>query len=122
MTPKVISIRPFIGSKNFETSRSFYRDLGFEENELGPGFSVFHFHHLSFYLQDYYAEEWVGNTMVFMEVENTEEFWAYLQSLNLTEKYPESKLVPPRTLPWGSECFVHDPAGVLWHFGAFNPE
>lgn len=122
MKPKVTSIRPFIGSKDFETSRSFYRDLGFEENELGPGFSVFHFQQLSFYLQDYYAEEWVGNTMVFMEVENTEEFWAYLQSLNLTEKYPESKLVPPRTLPWGSECFVHDPAGVLWHFGAFKTE
>ncbi len=122
MKPKVTSIRPFIGSKNFETSRSFYRDLGFEENELGPGFSVFHFQQLSFYLQDYYAEEWVGNTMVFMEVENTETFWAYLQSLNLTEKHPESKLVPPRTLPWGSECFVHDPAGVLWHFGAFKTE
>jgi L-amino acid N-acyltransferase YncA len=25
------SIRPFIGAQNFEISRSFYKDLGFEE-------------------------------------------------------------------------------------------
>ena len=29
------SIRPFIGAKNFETSRNFYRDWGFEETVLG---------------------------------------------------------------------------------------
>lgn len=122
MAPKVKSLRPFIGSKDFETSRRFYRDLGFEEHELERGFSVFHMHQLSFYLQDYYAEEWVNNTMLFMEVENVAEFWAYLQSLNLIEKYPEAKLTPPRIMPWGSECFVHDPAGILWHFGEFKQE
>lgn len=31
MNPK--SLRPFIGAKDFETSRSFYRDMGFEEDE-----------------------------------------------------------------------------------------
>lgn len=20
---------------------------------------------------------------------------------------------------WGRECFVHDPSGILWHFGEF---
>ena len=28
------SIRPFIGAENFEESRQFYKDLGFEESEI----------------------------------------------------------------------------------------
>ena len=36
MEQKAISIRPFIGAKNFKLSRSFYRDLGFEESVLSP--------------------------------------------------------------------------------------
>ena len=56
------SIRPFIGSKDFETSRNFYRDLGFEERVLGPNFSVFHIGNMSFYLQDAYVKDWIDNT------------------------------------------------------------
>ena len=41
MEHKIKSIRPFIGAKDFEISRSFYRDLGFEETVLAPNFSVF---------------------------------------------------------------------------------
>lgn len=114
------SLRPFIGSKDFELSRSFYRDLGFEETPLEPKMSVFKSGSLAFYLQDYYAKEWVDNTMIFMEVDNVERFWDELSALNLTDKYPSAKIVPTRTLDWGKECFVHDPSGILWHFGEFT--
>ena len=33
------SIRPFIGARNFEMSRQFYRDLGFEESVVSNGMS-----------------------------------------------------------------------------------
>ena len=32
MIQKAISIRSFIGAENFEISRNFYKDFGFEEN------------------------------------------------------------------------------------------
>ena len=35
------SIRPFIGAENFEISRNFYRDWGFEEIILDQNMSVF---------------------------------------------------------------------------------
>ena len=41
MNPKAKSIRPFIGSKNFEISKNFYRDLGFEEIILSNNMSYF---------------------------------------------------------------------------------
>ena len=114
------SIRPFIGAKNFEVSRSFYRDLGFEETILSPDMSVFKTGTMAFYLQNAYVKDWIDNTMIFLEVENVSNFWNELTALNLTEKYESIKLVPIRTLDWGKECFVHDPSGILWHFGEFN--
>ena len=119
MQHKAISIRPFIGAKDFELSRRFYRDLGFEENVLSTDMSVFKTQELSFYLQNYYAKDWIDNSMIFLEVENAERFWNELLALDLTNKYEGVKLTPIREYDWGRECFLHDPSGILWHFGEF---
>ncbi|MFZ4928273.1 glyoxalase [Chryseobacterium sp. Mn2064] len=119
MIPKLKSIRPFIGAQNFDISRNFYKDLGFEEVPLEPKLSLFKKQDIAFYLQDYYARDWVDNTMIFIEVDNTDQFWQNLLALDLTEKYENVKLTPVRTMDWGKECFVHDPSGILWHFGEF---
>ena len=117
---KTKSIRPFIGSKDFELSRSFYKDLGFKETVLTHNMSVFQMENLSFYLQDYYLKDWVDNTMVFLEVNDVNLFWKELLALELTTKYKDAKIVPVKTLDWGKECFIHDPSGILWHVGEFN--
>ena len=113
------SIRPFIGAKNFALSRSFYRDLGFQEKILFPNMSSFTTGQLVFYLQDAYVKDWVDNTMVFLEVDDVDRFWSELQALDLPEKYKDVKLTPVRQFDWGKECYLHDPSGILWHFGEF---
>jgi catechol 2,3-dioxygenase-like lactoylglutathione lyase family enzyme len=120
MQHKAKSIRPFIGAKDFEISRSFYLDLGFKEVVLDPKFSVFKTGEIAFYLQDYYAKEWIENTMIFLEVDDVDRYYNEILALNLPEKYEGVKLTPTRHLDWGSECFLHDPSGVLWHFGKFK--
>lgn len=120
MTLKTKSIRPFIGSKNYTESRQFYKELGFNESILSRNMSYFSTANFGFYLQDAYVKDWIDNTMVFMEVEDVEELWESLVTMRLNEKYPTSKLVPIRYLDWGKECFLHDPSGILWHFGAFT--
>ena len=119
MEHKALSIRPFIGAKNFELSRSFYRDLGFQESILSPSMSFFTTKGLGFYLQDAYVQDWIDNTMIFLEVEDVHRFWKELLALDLTSKYEGVKLIPIREYDWGRECFMHDPSGILWHFGAF---
>ena len=119
MEHKAKSIRPFIGSKDFGISRSFYQDLGFSESILAPNFSYFETEGIGFYLQDYYAKDWVDNTMLFLEVEDVNRYWEALLELNLTAKYKSVKLVPVREMDWGKECFIHDPSGILWHIGEF---
>jgi len=117
---QVKSLLPFLGALDFETSRSFYRDLGFEEDVLDDKLSAFKLGPISFYLQNAYVKDWIENTMVFVEVEDVNEFWVQLSATNITQKYKKSRLTPIKKLDWGSECFMHDPSGILWHFGEFN--
>ena len=93
MEHNAVSIRPFIGAKDFDLSRRFYHDLGFTEIVLFDNMSLFTTDAIGFYLQDAYVKDWVDNTMVFVEVADVDD--------------------------WGRECFLHDPSGILWHFGAF---
>jgi len=120
MNHKAKSIRPFIGAKNYDISRNFYRDLNFKEIVLANNMAYFEADGLGFYLQDYYAKEWVDNTMIFMEVDDVNRYYKELEALALPSKYDNVKLIPVRIQDWGKECYLIDPSGILWHFGEFN--
>ncbi len=119
MEHQALSIRPFIGAADFEISCAFYRDLGFQEAKLSPAMSLFKSGDYGFYLQNAFVKDWVDNTMVFLEVADVQRFWDELVALDLPSKYKNVRLTPIRTDYWGRECFVHDPSGILWHFGEF---
>lgn len=119
MEHKAVSIRPFIGAENFNLSRSFYQDLGFQEVILSHDMSYFKTEGLGFYLQDAYVKDWIDNSMIFLEVDDVGRYWTELSALDLTTKYKGVKLTPIRNYDWGRECFLHDPSGILWHFGQF---
>lgn len=114
------SIRAFIGAKNFEVSRAFYEELGYEESVVSKGMSYFKVTDaLGFYLQDAYVKDWVDNSMLFLEVDDVDRYWTELQDLGLHKKYDQVRLTAIREESWGKECFLHDPSGILWHFGEF---
>ena len=101
--------------------RAFYKDLGFEESILSNNMSYFKVDDaLGFYLQDAYVKDWIDNTMIFLEVKDVDVCWQELQNLGLHLKYDGVRLSPIKQDVWGKECFLHDPSGILWHFGAFN--
>ena len=58
--------------------------------------------------------------MLFLEVENVEDYYLEVKSKNLLEKYPTVKLSQIVYNDWGCEFFLHDPSGVLWHIGNFK--
>jgi hypothetical protein len=120
MPSQALSIRPFIGAKDFALSRSFYRTFGFSEMVISPVMSYFALQGVGFYLQDYYVQDWVANTMLFLEVADVEQYWAELATLDLPSKYEGVRIMPIRQEAWGKEGFVLDPSGILWHIGEFN--
>lgn len=121
MKHKARSIRSFIGAKDFEVSVSFYKDLGFEESKISKDMSYFKVYDtLGFYLQNSYVADWINNLMIFLEVDDVQRYWNELEKLGLSHKYSGVKLTSIREDYWGRECFLHDPSGVLWHFGEFT--
>ena len=117
---EIKSIRAFIGAKDYETSKSFYKELGFEENVISEKMSLFVIQGLSFYLQDYYVKEWIENSMILLQVSDVEEYYSFLQRLELDKKYKNIKLGPLQENEWGKQCNLIDPCGVLWHFTDFR--
>ena len=115
------SIRPFIGAKNYTESIRFYITLGFTVHSLSPQMSVVHVNEqLSFYLQNAFVKEWVDNTMLFLEVEDIQHHWEAIKVLGLPDKFPGVRLSDIKVNDRGSEFFLHDPSGILWHFGVFK--
>jgi len=115
------SIRGFIGAKDFQVSRRFYTELGFEESVIDKKMSLFKVNDkLAFYLQDYYIKDWINNSMLFLEVDDVEKCQKVLLEKRLPEKFKGVRLTDIKTWDWGREIFMHDPSGVLWHFGQFN--
>ncbi len=121
MELKAKSIRAFIGAKDFDKSRQFYNELGFEEVVIDKSMSLFRVNEqLSFYLQNAYVKKWVDNSMLFLEVDDPEACRVLFLSKILVEKYKLVRISEVRYETWGSEFFMHDPSGVLWHVGKFN--
>ena len=121
MNDHVKSIRAFIGAKNYEESRNFYKALEFEERIVSKDMVYFKINdQLGFYLQDYYIKKWVNNSMLFMEVDDLDKYWNDLNKKELHHKYKYVRLSKIKQWDWGRECFLHDPSGVLWHFATFE--
>ena len=115
------SIRTFIGANNFIESRNFYKDLGFSEILISEKMSYFKIDEKhGFYLQNAFVKDWVNNSMLFLEVENIENYLLAIKEKNLIEKYPKVRLSKIVKNDWGKEFFLHDPSGILWHIGNFN--
>ncbi len=115
------SIKPFIGAKDFDISSSFYKELGFEEIILSSKMSYFKIsENHGFYLQNAYVKDWIDNSMIFLEVENIENHWEEVSTLELDKKFEHVRLSKIQYEEWGSEYFLHDPSGILWHIGSFK--
>jgi Glyoxalase/Bleomycin resistance protein/Dioxygenase superfamily len=114
--PDVVALRPFMPAKDFETSVSFYADLGFTVRRLDEGLASIELGPFAFLLQNYYVEQWAGNFMMHMTVSDLEAWWKRIESLDLASRYKVRAPTAPALQPWGlTVTYVVDPSGVLWH-------
>ena len=115
----VRAIRPFVPAKDFETSKRFYADIGFHVEPLGDELAAVHLGPHSFLLQNYYVEDWAGNFMMHMMVNDLDAWWEHLTALNLASRYGVKSPRAPKLESWGlNVTYLTDPAGVLWHIAA----
>ena len=112
----IISLRPFVPSKNFAVSKQFYEDLGFRITDFGDDLAQVALEGHSFFLQNFYERHFAGNFIMHMLVTDLDEWWQKITALDLGQKYGVRNPTPPKDEPWGLKVFyVYDPSGVLWH-------
>ena len=108
-------IRPFIPAKDFELSKHFYEALGFEK-VLDSEVAIFNAGSGGFILQRYFQEDWANNCMLQLMVDDLDQWWAHIESLDLTNRFGVPAPKAPAMQPWGLRvAYVVDPSGVLWH-------
>ncbi len=111
---KTIEIKAFVPSKDYELSKRFYQDLGFELASDTNGIAYFKSCNSSFLLQDFYEEKHAKNFVMHLLVENIEQFHSKLKNSTIEENY-KIQISDIETQPWGMYDFiVIDPSGVLW--------
>lgn len=112
----VLELNAFVPARDFELSKQFYLDMGFElawANDDIAGFKVAAF---SFLLQRFHVQQHSENFMMALMVEDADDWWRHFESVGLRQKYPHIMLKPPALQPWGLRVlYVSDPSGVLWH-------
>ena len=122
LADRIIALRPFVPGKDFEVSKRFYGDLGFQVVPLGDNIADVSIGAFAFLLQDYFVQVWADNFVMHMLVHDLDRWWANIAALDLPARYGVRAPVPPRLEPWGLRvAYVFDPSGVLWHF-AEEPE
>jgi len=114
--PSVNSIAAFVPSKDFETSRRFYIDLGFEQTWGDDSACGLQIDGQDVILQNYYVKDHAENFMMTLRVDDANAWWERIQALGLKEKYQLGIANPPAMQPWGIVVlYITDPTGVLWH-------
>ena len=114
--PDLINLRAFVPAKDYELARRFYAEIGFTEIWTSPELSLFSMGSVSFFLQNFYIQVVAENFMLQSSVQNLDDWWTHLQSLDLESRYEGVRMKPPTDYPWGfREIHLIDPSGVLWH-------
>ncbi|MBI3718710.1 MAG: hypothetical protein HY252_08955 [Sphingobacteriales bacterium] len=113
---KFSSLEPFVPSgKNFEASKQFFMQLGFNVNWDAGDYVGFQKDGCKFILQKFDNKEFAENFMISVKVDNAEDFWKEVSEKKLPEKFG-IRMSNPIVQPYGKEVNIIDLAGVCWHF------
>lgn len=107
---KVKDLRPFIPSKDYEASRSFYLALGFKMEDAGSELSIVSKEECTFFLQKHGNEECAKNLMLQLIVQDIDEAFAVISGIEEIEV----KHSPIKQEPWGRVIYLWGPSGELW--------
>jgi catechol 2,3-dioxygenase-like lactoylglutathione lyase family enzyme len=112
-----VEVKAFVPSKDFDLSKRFYQDLGFELAWSSDDLAYFQHGYSRFLLQNFYHAEHAENFMMHLLVEDADAWWNHVVAQNIPAKYGVMA-GPPEDRPWGLRDFVLvDPTGVLWRVG-----
>lgn len=114
--PTALDVKAFVPAKDVALSLDFYRELGFAVLWQNAQIAELEIAGSRLLLQNFYVREWAENFMIRIEVESAAEWYAHVQKLIQSGRYPGVSAKPPALQPWGEMVsYCVDPSGVLIH-------
>jgi catechol 2,3-dioxygenase-like lactoylglutathione lyase family enzyme len=108
---RAVEAKAYVPSKNFEQSKRFYQEIGFELDWSTDELACLRHGSCAFLLQDFDLPGHADNFQMHLLVEDVDHWWHHVQSKGIDAK-------PPQDRPWGLRDFaLLDPSGVLWRIG-----
>ncbi|MBS08055.1 MAG: lactoylglutathione lyase [Alteromonas sp.] len=106
----VIDIKTFIPSKNYDISKAFYSEIGFNAEYVNEDLTLFENGYCLFFLQRFYNPELANNFMLQICVADIQDaFELCSRSLHKT------KISSIERQHWGSVFYLWGPSGELLH-------
>ena len=86
----VLELNAFVPAKDFNVSKQFYSDIGFELAWGNDEIAKFQIGSFSFLLQDFHVQQHAENFMMSLVVEDADRWWEHFERIGLREKYPRA--------------------------------
>jgi hypothetical protein len=102
---EVIDIKTFVPSKDYETSKSFYTEIGFTSEYVNDELTLFENGDCLFFLQRFYNEDLAKNFM--LDIYDAHEL--------CSRSKHKTKITPIQQEPWGKVFYLWGPVGELLH-------
>jgi catechol 2,3-dioxygenase-like lactoylglutathione lyase family enzyme len=118
---RVVELKAFIPTKDYELSKQFYSDIGFTLKSDGGGVAYFSHGNASFLLQNFYSDPLASNLTMHLLVEDVDAWRAHLEALEIATRYGV-EITDIQQQPWRMRDFVlTDPCGVEWTIAQNTP-
>lgn len=110
-------LKTFLPAKDFESSLTFYNDIGFSTVWNNNGLALLDKDGFKFLLQRFYVKDHSENFVMHLLVDSADDWWRNLDQITSSKHY-HINLTKPEDRAWGIRDFAFsDPSGVLWRVG-----
>jgi hypothetical protein len=116
MKPTIIDLLIYTPAKDFEMSKRFYADLGFDMTEGWGGTMDCRLGGAAFRLQNYYVKDWAENFMMRFGVEDIPGWYEHAKRVIDNGNYANARVSKPEMAGDTLIFHVWDPCGVLLIF------
>lgn len=103
---------PFVHAKDFNQSKEFYSDLGFEIVWEDEDLVRFRSGYFEFFLQKDYVKEFAENLMIHLNVNNFSETFKLAEKI--VKKTTNCKITQPKLEDYGLAFKLVGPSGECW--------
>lgn len=123
-TLETVEIKAFVPAKDFELSKAFYIEMGFELRSQFGDIAYFCADTCAFLLQDFYRPAHAHNMVMHLLVKDVYAWFDKVVACDFPARFKQIgvRITPLQAQPWGmTEFVVIDPCGVCWHISQNTP-